>query len=152
MELMANRLREDVIKMVSGAGSGHIAGPLDMAEIFTAFYFHILNQDPKNPNWPDRDRLVLSNGHICPIQYAALAHAGYFPLEELKTLRKLGTRLHGHPHRTVLPGIETTSGPWGPVSRRLPASRSRRVSTEKNIKCIALPPTASTKRAIHGKR
>ena len=113
MELMANRLREDVIKMVSGAGSGHIAGPLDMAEIFTAFYFHILNQDPKNPNWPDRDRLVLSNGHICPIQYAALAHAGYFPLEELKTLRKLGTRLHGHPHRTVLPGIETTSGPLG---------------------------------------
>jgi transketolase len=113
MELMSNRLREDVIKMVSGAGSGHIAGPLDMAEIFTAFYFHILNQNPKKPNWPDRDRLVLSNGHICPIQYAALAHAGYFPVEELKTLRQLGTRLQGHPHRNVLPGIETTSGPLG---------------------------------------
>jgi transketolase len=113
MELMANRLREDVIKMVSHAGSGHIAGPLDMAEIFTAFYFHILNQNPKKPNWPDRDRLVLSNGHICPIQYAALAHAGYFPVEELKTLRQLGTRLQGHPHRTILPGIETTSGPLG---------------------------------------
>src|SRR5271170_3955989 len=113
MELMANRLREDVIKMVSGAGSGHIAGPLDMAEIFTAFYFHILNQDPHKPNWPDRDRLVLSNGHICPVQYAALAHAGYFKIEELKTLRQLGTRLQGHPHRGVLPGVETTSGPLG---------------------------------------
>jgi transketolase len=113
MELIANRLREDVIRMVSHAGSGHIAGPLDMAEIFTAFYFHILNHDPKQPNWPDRDRLVLSNGHICPIQYAALAHAGYFPVEELKTLRQLGSRLQGHPHRGILPGIETTSGPLG---------------------------------------
>ncbi len=113
MELTANRLREDVIRMVSHAGSGHIAGPLDMAEIFTAFYFHILNHDPKQPNWPDRDRLVLSNGHICPIQYAALAHAGYFPIEELNTLRQLGTRLQGHPHRGILPGIETTSGPLG---------------------------------------
>ena len=111
--MMAARLREDVIKMVSGAGSGHIAGPLDMAEIFTAFYFHILKQNPKKPGWPDRDRLVLSNGHICPIQYAALAHAGYFPVDELKTLRRLGTRLQGHPHRGILPGIETTSGPLG---------------------------------------
>jgi transketolase len=113
LEFTANVLRADVIKMVSGAGSGHIAGPLDMAEIFTAFYFHILNHDPHKPNWPDRDRLVLSNGHICPIQYAALAHAGYFNVSELKTLRRLGTRLQGHPHRGVLPGIETTSGPLG---------------------------------------
>lgn len=113
LEMMANRLRQDVIEMVSHAGSGHIAGPLDMADIFTALYFHILNHDPKKPSWPDRDRLVLSNGHICPIQYAALAHAGYFPVEELKTLRQLGTRLQGHPHRTALPGIETTSGPLG---------------------------------------
>jgi transketolase len=113
MELMATRLREDVIKMVSHAGSGHIAGPLDMAEIFTAMYFHILHHDPKNPALPDRDRLVLSNGHICPIQYAALAHAGYFPVSELMTLRQLGTRLQGHPHRGVLPGVETTSGPLG---------------------------------------
>ena len=113
LELTANRLREDVISMVSRAGSGHIAGPLDMAEVFTAFYFHILASDPKNPAWPDRDRLILSNGHICPVQYAALAHAGYFPVEELKTLRQLGTRLQGHPHRGTLPGIETTSGPLG---------------------------------------
>jgi len=113
LELTANRLREDVIKMVSGAGSGHIAGPLGMAEVFTAFYFYLLHHDPKRPHWPDRDRLVLSNGHICPVQYAALAHAGYFPVEELKTLRELGTRLQGHPHRGVLPGIETTSGPLG---------------------------------------
>ncbi|HVM76689.1 MAG TPA: transketolase [Candidatus Paceibacterota bacterium] len=110
---MANRLRVDIIKMVSGAGSGHIAGPLDTAEIFSALYFYILKHDPKKPNWPDRDRLVLSNGHICPVQYAALAHAGYFPVDELKTLRQLGTRLQGHPHRTVLPGVETTSGPLG---------------------------------------
>ena len=110
---MANRLRTDVIEIVSHAGSGHIAGPLDMADIFAAMYFHILRHNPKKPNWPDRDRLVLSNGHICPIQYAALAHAGYFPVEELKTLRQLGTRLQGHPHRRALPGIETTSGPLG---------------------------------------
>src|ERR1700752_2827020 len=103
LALTAKRLREDVIKMVSGAGSGHIAGPLDMADIFTAFYFHILNYDPRKPKWPDRDRLVLSNGHICPVQYAALAHAGYFKVDELKTLRQLGTRLQGHPHRGVLP-------------------------------------------------
>ena len=84
-----------------------------MADIFTAFYFHILNHDPRNPLWEERDRLVLSNGHICPVQYAALAHAGYFPIEELKTLRKFGTRLQGHPHRGALPGIEITSGPLG---------------------------------------
>jgi transketolase len=113
LEFMANRLRQDVIEMVSHAGSGHVAGPLDMAEIFAAMYFHILRHDPKRPDWPDRDRLILSNGHICPVQYAALAHAGYFPVEELKTLRQLGTRLQGHPHRGTLPGIETTSGPLG---------------------------------------
>lgn len=113
LEMIANDLRQDVIKFVSGAGSGHIAGPLDMADIFAAFYFHILNHKPKKPDWPDRDRLVLSNGHICPVQYAALARAGYFPYEELKTLRQINSRLQGHPHRTALPGIETTSGPLG---------------------------------------
>jgi transketolase len=113
LEFMANRLRTDVIEMVSRAGSGHIAGPLDMADIFAAMYFHILRHDPKRPDWPNRDRLVLSNGHICPVQYATLAHAGYFPVEELKTLRRIGTRLQGHPHRGTVPGIETTSGPLG---------------------------------------
>ena len=84
-----------------------------MADIFAAMYFHILRHDPKHPDWPERDRLVLSNGHIVPVQYAALAHAGYFPVEELRTLRRIGTRLQGHPHRGALPGIETTSGPLG---------------------------------------
>ncbi len=113
LEEMANRLRQDVIEMVSRAGSGHIAGPLGMADIISAFYFHLLNHNPKKPNWPDRDRFVLSNGHTCPVLYAALARSGYFPVEELKTLRQLGSRLQGHPHRTALPGLETTSGPLG---------------------------------------
>ncbi len=113
LEELANRIRKDIIKMLVEAGSGHSAGPLGMADIFTAFYFHILNHRPKQPKWPDRDRLILSNGHICPVQYVTLAHAGYFPLEELKTLRKLNTRLQGHPHRGSIPGAETTSGPLG---------------------------------------
>jgi transketolase len=109
----ANHIRQDIIRMVSGAGSGHIAGPLDMADVFTALYFHVLNHNPKRPGWVDRDRVVLSNGHICPVLYATLAHAEYFPHEELKTLRRLHTRLQGHPHRGALPGIESTSGPLG---------------------------------------
>jgi len=113
LEEMANVLRREVIEMIVEAGSGHPGGSLGMVDIFSAFYFHILNHDPKNPDWSDRDRLVLSSGHICPIQYAAMAHAGYFPVEELKTLRKLGSRLQGHPYRKVLPGIETSSGPLG---------------------------------------
>jgi len=99
--------------MLVEAGSGHSAGPLGMADIFAALYFHILKHDPKKLDWEERDRLVLSNGHICPVLYATMAHAGYFPISELKTLRKLGTRLQGHPHRTALPGLETTSGPLG---------------------------------------
>lgn len=113
LEERAAAIRHDTIQMVVNAGSGHVAGPLGMADIFTALYFHVLNHNLKRPQWPDRDRLILSNGHICPVQYAALAHAGYFPIEELKTLRKLGSRLQGHPHRTALPGVETTSGPLG---------------------------------------
>ncbi len=113
LEETANRIREKIIEMLLEAGSGHSAGPLGMADVFTAFYFHILRHDPKNPLWPDRDRLVLSNGHICPVLYATLAYAGYFPLEELMTLRKINSRLQGHPHRGTLPGIETTSGPLG---------------------------------------
>jgi transketolase len=110
---VANRLREDVIEMLVEAGSGHSAGSLGMADIFAAMYFGILNHKPKNPGWGHRDKLVLSNGHICPIQYAALARAGYFPLKELKTLRKINSRLQGHPHRGSVPGVETTSGPLG---------------------------------------
>ena len=99
--------------MLASAGSGHTAGPLGMSDIFAALYFHVLNHDPKNPEWPERDRLILSNGHITPVRYAAMAHAGYFPLEECLTLRKFGSRLQGHPERESLPGIETTSGPLG---------------------------------------
>jgi transketolase len=110
---MAMTIRQDIIKMLVEAGSGHSAGPLGMADIFTALYFHILKHDPKKPLWAERDRVVLSNGHICPVHYATLARAGYFPVEELKTLRKLGSRLQGHPHRGALPGVETTSGPLG---------------------------------------
>lgn len=110
---MANTLRQDLIEMLVLAGSGHTAGPLGMADIFSAFYFQILNHKPQNPFWEGRDRLILSNGHICPIRYVAMARAGYFPVEELKTLRKFGTRLQGHPEREKLPGVETTSGPLG---------------------------------------
>jgi transketolase len=113
LEEMANTIRQDIIKSLLSAGSGHSAGPLGMADVFTALYFHILNHKPKEPLWKDRDRVVLSNGHICPVLYATLARAGYFPVEELKTLRKLHSRLQGHPHRGSLPGIETTSGPLG---------------------------------------
>lgn len=113
LELKAVKARELLIETLLEAGSGHSAGPLGMADIFVAFYFHILQQDPKNPDWADRDRLILSNGHICPIRYVTMAMAGYFPVEELKTLRKLNSRLQGHPHRTALPGVETTSGPLG---------------------------------------
>ena len=113
LELTANNVRMSIIDMLEDAGSGHTAGPLGMADIFTAIYFHVLNHDPKNPSWEDRDRLILSNGHIVPVQYATMAHAGYFPLEELKTLRKFKSRLQGHPERHALPGIENTSGPLG---------------------------------------
>lgn len=113
LELKANEARQLLLEMLVVAGSGHTAGPLGMADIFTAFYFHILNHDPKNPSWEERDRLFLSNGHITPIRYVSMAQSGYFPIEELKTLRKFGTRLQGHPEREKLPGVESTSGPLG---------------------------------------
>jgi len=113
LEEKANEIRQTVIKMLTEAGSGHTAGSLGMADIFMAFYFHILNHNPKNPDWEERDRLILSNGHIAPILYATMAHAGYFPLKETMTLRKFGARLQGHPERERLPGVETTSGPLG---------------------------------------
>jgi transketolase len=113
LEEKAVEARELLIPMLLEAKSGHSAGPLGMADIFTAFYFHILNHKPEDPSWPERDRLVLSNGHIVPIRYVSMAQAGYFPVDELKTLRKINSRLQGHPHRTTLPGLETTSGPLG---------------------------------------
>ncbi len=113
LEGKAEEIRETIIKMLAEAKSGHTAGPLGMADIFTALYFHILKHDPKNPDWEERDRLVLSNGHIAPVRYATMAHAGYFPIEECMTLRKFGSRLQGHPERDMLPGMETTSGPLG---------------------------------------
>ena len=113
LHLTANTIRQHIIQMLVEAGSGHSAGPLGMADVFTALYRKVLRHDPQHPDWPDRDRLVLSNGHICPVLYATLAEVGYFPVDELKTLRKLGSRLQGHPHRTALPGLETTSGPLG---------------------------------------
>jgi transketolase len=113
LEIQANEIRQSIIEMLVEAGSGHTAGPLGMADIFTLLYFKVLRHDPKNPYLKDRDRLILSNGHICPVLYATMAHAGYFPVEELLTLRKFGSRLQGHPHREMLPGLETSSGPLG---------------------------------------
>lgn len=113
LEKKANEIRTDVIRMLEHAGSGHSAGPLGLADIFTAFYFDILKYDAKKPDWKERDILLLSNGHCVPIQYATMAHAGFFPKEELMTLRRLGSRLQGHPERTKLLGLENTSGPLG---------------------------------------
>ena len=113
LELQAVQIREDIIKMLEHAGSGHSAGTLGLADVFTALYFDVLKHDPKNPEWEERDLLLLSNGHCAPVRYAAMARAGYFNVSELKTLRQLGSRLQGHPERTKLPGMETTSGPLG---------------------------------------
>lgn len=134
LEEKANAVRQSIIEMLVEAGSGHSAGPLGMADIFTLLYFHELVHDPKRPDWEERDYLVLSNGHICPVQYATMAHAGYFPVEELKTLRKFGTRLQGHPHRTALPGLETTSGPLGSgLSQAVGMALGLRMDGKKNF-------------------
>lgn len=113
LEDKAKDIRISIIEMLLAAGSGHTAGPLGMADVFTVLYGKVLKHDPKNPTWPDRDRLILSNGHICPVLYSSMAHFGYFPTNELKTLRKFGSRLQGHPHREFLPMLETSSGPLG---------------------------------------
>lgn len=119
LQIKAVDIRMSIIESLAATktdkygASGHTAGPLGMADIFTLLYFHSMKHDPHNPSWPDRDRLILSNGHICPVLYATMAHAGYFPTEELKTLRHFGSRLQGHPHREFLPMVETSSGPLG---------------------------------------
>jgi len=140
LEQKANDIRTSIIEMLVAAGSGHTAGPLALADIFSLLYFHVLKHDPNNPDWEERDRLVLSNGHVCPVLYATMAHAGYFPIEELLTLRKLGSRLQGHPHRTSLPGLETSSGPLGSgLSQAVGMSIASRMDnpyTSKYIYCI----------------
>jgi len=113
LSIKANEIREDLIKMLIESGSGHSAGPLGQADIWTAFYFHVLKHDPKNPMWSERDRLILDVGHCVPVRYVAMAHAGYFPKKELMTLRKIGSRLEGHPNILRMPELETTSGPLG---------------------------------------
>ena len=113
LEARAKEIRLSIIQMLQIAGSGHTAGPLGMADVFTALYFKVLKHDPRSPSWAHRDRLILSNGHICPVMYATMAHAGYFDVSELKTLRKFGSTLQGHPHREFLPSVETSSGPLG---------------------------------------
>ncbi len=113
LELVANDIRQDLIKSLEEAGSGHSAGPLGLADIFAALYFDIMKHDPEDPDWDERDMLLLSNGHCVPVQYATMANAGYFPKKELMTLRKFKSRLQGHPEREKLPGLENTSGPLG---------------------------------------
>ena len=113
LRITATEIQMLIISMLEKAGSGHPGGSLGMTDIFTCMYFHVLNKNPQEPLMPDRDRLVLSNGHICPVLYATLAKAGYFPISELDTLRKINSRLQGHPHRGTLPGLESTSGPLG---------------------------------------
>ena len=137
LEKIANDIRKDIIKMLEAAGSGHSAGPLDLADIFTALYFDILKHDPKNPDWNERDILLLSNGHTVPVQYAALAHAGYFDVKELLTLRKYGSRLQGHPERKMLPGLENTSGPLGSgLSQACGMSLAMRLNDEQHRRWI----------------
>lgn len=113
IEQKANEMRKDIVRMLEHAGSGHSAGSLGLADLVATLYFGVMNIDPKQPEMPDRDFFFLSNGHCVPVQYAAMAEAGYFPREELMTLRKWGTRLQGHPEREKLPGLENTSGPLG---------------------------------------
>ena len=113
LEKIANEMRQDIVKMLEHAKSGHSAGPMGLSDVFAALYFDVLKHDPKKPDWDERDLLVLSAGHNAPVQYVAMAHSGYFPKKELMTLRKFGSRLQGHPERTKLPGLETTTGPLG---------------------------------------
>jgi transketolase len=140
LEKKANEIRMSVIEMLVEAGSGHTAGSLDMADIFALLYFEVLRHNPIDPFWNDRDRVILSNGHICPVLYATMAHAGYFSVDELLTLRKFGTRLQGHPHRESLPGIETSSGPLGSgLSQAVGMALAERIDnpyTSKYMYCI----------------
>jgi transketolase len=138
LKIIANDIRKSIILMLTEALSGHTAGALGMTDIFTFLYFHALKHNPKEPLWTERDRLVLSNGHICPVLYATMAHSGYFPIEELKTLRKFGSRLQGHPHREFMPFLETSSGPLGEgISQALGMAIADRIDGgDKKIYCL----------------
>lgn len=139
LQLISNLLRQKVIAMINHAGSGHPAGALGMADIFTCLYFAVLNHNPEKPDWPNRDFLIFSNGHICPILYSSLAYAGYFNQDELQTLRQINSRLQGHPHRHSVPGIETSSGPLGQgLSQALGLGLALKMDEKDNhIYCIA---------------
>ncbi len=137
LERKAQDIRMDIIRMLEEAGSGHSAGPLGMADILTALYFDIMHYDPKNPDWDERDIFLLSNGHTVPVQYATMAHAGFFDRKELMTLRKFGSRLQGHPERTRLPGLENTSGPLGcGLSQASGMSLALRMNNQQNKRWI----------------
>ena len=113
LQRMANKLRLHVVEMTYAANSGHPGGSLSAADIISALYFKVMRHDPKNPNWEDRDRFILSKGHVAPVLYAALAESGYFPVEDLITLRQLGSKLQGHPVRGKVPGVEMSTGSLG---------------------------------------
>jgi len=138
LEKLAVEVRQDIIKSLVDVGSGHSAGPLGNVDILLALFFEVLKHNPKNPQWPERDRFVISNGHTCPGLYAVMAHAGYFPKEELFSLRNFGSRLQGHPHRESLPSLETTSGPLGSgLSQACGMSLASKLDNKKyNIFCL----------------
>lgn len=137
LQKKANDIRISLIESLIEAGSGHSGGPLGMADIFSVLYFKEMKHKPENPEWEERDRLILSNGHICPVLYSAMAHAGYFPVEELKTLRKFGSRLQGHPHREYLPMLETSSGPLGSgLSQAVGMALADRIDGKQNERII----------------
>lgn len=141
LEVRANNIRQSIIEMLLLAKSGHTAGPLGMTDVFTLLYFHQLVHDPKNPSWDERDRVVLSNGHIAPVLYATMAHAGYFSVETLLTLRQFGSVLQGHPHREFLPALETSSGPLASglsqaVGMALADRIDRGVSSTRRVFCL----------------
>jgi len=132
LQIKANDIRKSIIESLLEAKSGHTAGSLGMTDIFTYLYFHALNHYPDKPDWEDRDRVILSNGHIAPVLYSTMAHAGYFPIKDLLTLRKLGSKLQGHPHREALEGVETSSGPLGSgISQALGMALADRIDSGK---------------------
>lgn len=137
-QLKANEIRKNIIQMLNIAGTGHSAGSLGMADIFSVLYFKYLKHNPKNPTMKTRDFVFLSNGHICPVLYATLAQCNYFPKSELKNLRKLGSPLQGHPHYGTLPGVENSGGPLGQgISQAVGLAWSlKRESKKNNVFCF----------------